>query len=303
MRSAAFPAVARVVAAPTIALLLASCEKGVLAPAGSVGRAERTILLDSLAVMLAIVIPTILAVLFFAWRFRASNTAAPHLPHWSYSGRLELVTWSIPTLIILFLGGLIWTGSHQVDPGKPLAQGGTPLEVQVVSLDWKWLFIYPEERLAVVNELVVPAGRPLHLSLTSGSVMNSFFVPRLGGMIATMGGMTTQLHLQVDRPGDFAGFSTQFSGDGFPDMHFVVKALPEEEFRAWRSRAYDGASVTLDRAAYLELSRQSRDVKPVVYRLGDAGLFRSIAGHELPFGPGPEQSPRPQSVVMPQRGH
>src|SRR4051812_34393167 len=143
MRSAALPGVARVAAASTIALLLTSCETGVLAPAGSVGRAERTILLDSLAVMLAIVIPTILAVFFFAWRFRSSNTSAPYLPHWSYSGRLELVTWSIPTLIILFLGGLIWTGSHQVDPGKPLAQGsGTPLEVQVVSLDWKWLFIY-----------------------------------------------------------------------------------------------------------------------------------------------------------------
>src|SRR5262249_45466149 len=148
-------------------------------------------------------IPTIVATLFFAWRYRASNKHARYLPHFAYSGRLELIIWSIPTLIILFLGGVIWAGSHELDPTRPLPSREAPLEVQVVSLDWKWLFIYPEQRVASVNELVMPVGRPVHFSLTSGSVMNMFFVPELGGMIATMNRMVTQLSLQADEPGRY----------------------------------------------------------------------------------------------------
>jgi cytochrome o ubiquinol oxidase subunit 2 len=302
-RAMSRPPYIRVAATAAITLLLAGCEKGVLAPAGTVGREQKTILLDALAVMLAIVIPTIVAVLYFAWRYRATNTSAQYLPNWAYSGRLELVTWSIPTLVILFLAGIIWTGSHRLDPARPLESTLAPLQVQVVSLDWKWLFIYPEQHVAVVNELVVPAGRPIHLSLTSGSVLNSFFVPRLGGMIATMSGMVTQLHLEADHPGEFAGFSTQFSGDGYPDMHFVLKAVSAEEFEAWQSARDSANYPLLDRDAYLELARQSHDRKPVTYRLGDAQLFQQIVTHELPSGPGPEDTPRPESDIPAQRGH
>jgi len=264
---------------------------GVLAPAGPVGRHELTILLDSLAVMLAIVIPTIAAIFIFAWHYRASNTRARYLPDWSYSGRLELVTWSIPSLIVLFLSGLIWTGSHEIDPAHRLSSNVAPLEVQVVSLDWKWLFLYPEQGVALVNELVIPAGRPIHLSLTSGSVMNSFFVPRLGGMIAVMNGMVTQLHLEADTQGEYAGYSTQFSGDGFSDMHFATKVLPAGEFDAWSRATAAASGPVLERASFAELQKQSRNVAPAAFRLGDPNLFHSIVHHEIPAGPGPTEGP------------
>src|SRR4051794_33106075 len=153
------------------ATALGGCHTGVLDPKGPVGDAERVILLNSLAIMLAIVVPTIVATVIFAWWFRASNTSARYQPDFVYSGRLELIIWSIPTLVIVFLGGVIWIGSHQLDPGQPLSSSERPLEIQVVSLDWKWLFIYPEQQISSVNELVVPAKRPLHFTLTSGSVM------------------------------------------------------------------------------------------------------------------------------------
>jgi cytochrome o ubiquinol oxidase subunit II len=273
-----------------LALLLAGCSYGVLAPAGPVGRAERLVLLNSLAIMLTIVIPTILATLFFAWRYRASNTRAKYLPDFAYSGRLELIIWSIPSLIILFLGGVIWAGSHDLDPAKPLpSQGGAPLEVQVVSLDWKWLFIYPEQRIASVNELVMPAGRPVHFTLTSGSVMNMFWVPQLGGMIATMNRMTTQISLQADEPGRYDGRSTQFSGDGFSDMQFTARAVSPGEFSEWVGATRRTGPV-LDEAAYRALSQQSRNVRPFTYREADPALFHAIVRQTLPPGPGPSDT-------------
>src|SRR6187402_3180005 len=184
-------------ALPLLALLaLAGCTgEGILAPVGPIGAGERTILLNSLVIMLVIVIPTIIATLGFAWWFRAGNTKARYLPEWAFSGRVELVVWSIPILVILFLAGVIWVGSHDLDPFKPIKSREKALEVQVVSLDWKWLFIYPDQGIASVNELVVPAGVPVHFSLTSASVMNAFFVHRVGSMIYTMNGMVTQVNL------------------------------------------------------------------------------------------------------------
>ena len=151
---------------------------GVLDPQGPIGAAERLILLNATVIMLAVIMPVIVLTLGFAWWFRAGNTRARYLPDWEYSGRIEMVVWSIPALVIVFLGGMAWIGSHDLDPPKPLASAtARPLEIQVVSLDWKWLFIYPEQGVASVNRLVVPAGTPLHFSITSAGVMNSFFVP------------------------------------------------------------------------------------------------------------------------------
>jgi len=182
-----------------------------LDPRGPVGRAERLILVNSLAIMLAIVVPTIVATLACAWWFRASNKRARYLPTWAFSGRIELVVWSIPVMVILLLGGVTWLSSYDLDPAQPLVSDRKAIDIQVVSLDWKWLFIYPGERVAVVNELVVPAGVPLHFTLTSASVMNTFFVPQLGSMIYTMNGMATELHLQADHPGTYYGRSAHFS--------------------------------------------------------------------------------------------
>ena len=163
------------------------------------------ILIDSIAIMLAIVVPTIVAIFAFAWYFRASNTKAFYWPDWEYSGRLELVVWSIPALTIILLGGVAWIGSHQLDPARPVAGTGPGVTIQVVSLDWKWLFIYPDQRVATLNALTVPVGAPLHFRLTSASVMNVFFIPQLGSMIYTMNGMVTKLELRADTVGDYPG--------------------------------------------------------------------------------------------------
>ena len=268
------------------ACVLAGCGGGVFDPQGPIGAADRQITLNALAIMLAIAVPTIVAAVVFAWWFRASNPRARRLPQWVYSGRLELLVWSIPLLTILFLGGVTWVGSHRLDPFAAIPGGGRPVEVQVVSLDWKWLFLYPDEGIATVNDLVVPAGTPVHFSLTSGSVMNAFFVPQLGSMVATMNGMVTQLHLQADHPGDYYGESTQFSGDGFSDMNFTLHAVPADRFRAWVAEVHARGS-TLDRSGYEALARQSREKKALEFGSFDRGLFQAIATGRIAPSAGP----------------
>jgi cytochrome o ubiquinol oxidase subunit II len=280
---------------PTV---LTACQPAVLDPQGFIGLSEKTILIDSLAIMLAIVLPTIAATLAFAWWFRASHTSAAHLPDFRYSGRIELITWSIPLLTIMLLGGVAWIGSHDLDPAKPLASDTPPLEVQGVSLDWKWLFIYPNERVASVNKLVVPTGQPIHFSLTSASVMNAFFIPQLGSMIYTMNGMTSQLNLRADAPGTFRGLSSHYSGDGFSDMHFDVQAVPAEQFTAWIDATRKAGGPTLDAGSYAALAKQSMNISPFTFGAADPGLFQQIVTQKLPPGPGP-QSGRPDPSVSP----
>jgi cytochrome o ubiquinol oxidase subunit 2 len=278
-------------------VVLSACQPAVLDPQGPVGLAEKTILIDSLAIMLVIVLPTIAAILAFAWWFRASNAKAVYLPDWAYSGRIELVVWSIPLMVIMLLGGVAWIGSHQLDPAKRLQSSAAPLEVQVVSMDWKWLFIYPAQGVASVNQLVVPAGAPVHFSLTSASVMNAFFIPQLGSMIYTMNGMRTQLNLLVDAPGTFLGLSSQYSGDGFANMHFDVRALPAEEFNAWIEAAR-AKGPTLNPETYRALTRQSTNIPPFTYSTVEPQLFQKIVTQKLPPGPGP-QTGRPHPSVSP----
>ena len=198
---------------------------GVLDPQGPVAGAERLILLNATAIMLVVVVPVIVLTLAFAWWYRASNKRATYSPDWSYSGHIELVVWSIPAMVVILLAGVAWTGSHELDPPRKLKSDAKPIRIEVVSLDWKWLFIYPDQEVAAVNELVVPIGTPVEFMLTSATVMNAFFVPQLGSQIYTMPGMTTRLNLMADAPGDFPGLSSNFSGDGFSDMRFVVHAV------------------------------------------------------------------------------
>ena len=255
-------------------------------PIGPVGKGDAKILIDATAIMLAIVVPTILVAFWTAWRYRASNEKAEYLPHWSYSGRIEAVVWSIPLLTIMFLGGLIWIGSYKLDPFRPLDSEAPPLEVQVVALDWKWLFIYPQQGIATVNQLVMPVGTPVHFSITSSSVFNVFFVPRLGSMIYAMPGMTSQLHLQADSVEQIWGTSAQFSGDGFSDMQFPVRSIDKAYFGPWvESVRADGP--VLDQAAYGELVKQSHRVAPSTYRQADPHLFDAVANHKVAPGPGP----------------
>jgi cytochrome o ubiquinol oxidase subunit 2 len=254
---------------------------GILDPAGPVGAGERIILFDAMAIMLAIVIPTMVCTLLFAWWFRASNTRAKYLPDWNYSGRLEMLVWSIPALVVLFLGGIAWESSHELDPERPLSDA-KPLEIQVVSLDWKWLFIYPQQHIASVNHLLIPVGRPVHFELTSATVMNSFFIPQLGSQIYTMAGMATELNLQADRAGQYAGLSAQFSGDGFSDMRFSVDAVAPEKFSAWVASLHDLPA--LDEAAYAALAADHAPGGSAIYGPVASGLFHDVVTLRPDFG-------------------
>jgi cytochrome o ubiquinol oxidase subunit II len=289
-RSALAPAVRRWIVLGSV--VLTGCQPAILDPQGIVGEAEKTILIDSLAIMLAIVVPTIVATLGCAWWYRSSNTRARYLPEWAYSGQLELIVWAIPLLTIMLLGGVAWVGSHDLDPAKPLPSKDATLEVQVVSLDWKWLFIYPGQHVASVNHLVIPAGVPVHFSLTSASVMNAFFIPQLGSMIYTMNGMETQLNLHANVSGTFPGLSSHYSGDGFSDMHFDVQAVPADRFSAWVD-ATRGNGPTLTAQSYADLARQSINVTPFTYRDVDPDLFQRIVSQALPPGPGPIEEVSP----------
>ena len=265
-------------------------------PQGPIAAANRTILIDSVAIMLTIIVPTIAAIFAFAFWFRQSNSRAVYRPDWAESGRIELVVWSIPALTIMLLGGVAWIGSHQLDPAVPVEGTGSPVRIQVVSLDWKWLFIYPDQGVASVNKLVVPAGAPLHLRLTSGSVMTAFFVPQLGSMIYTMNGMVTQLNLRADHPGSYAGLASHFSGDGFSGMHFQTDAVSPAAFTAWVAGA-KATGPTLDDPGYVALSHQSQDVAPYTYRAAAPGLFEQIASQQLPPGPGPAPTASPRKAT------
>jgi cytochrome o ubiquinol oxidase subunit 2 len=263
-------------------LLLTGCKQGILAPQGPVARAELLLVQDASVIMLAVIVPVILATLGFAWWFRKGNPRAVRRPDFVYSGRVEMVVWSIPVLTVTFLAGLAWISTHELDPTRPLPGIAEPLGVEVVSLDWKWLFIYPRQGIATVNELVIPAGTPVRFRLTSSGVMNSFFIPQLGSQVYTMSGMATRLHLQADAPGTFKGLSAQFSGNDFSDMRFVVRALPADGFAAWSARTRS-ARGPLDAAAYTALSRPG--TSPVMrYGAVAPGLFETIMAHSAPAG-------------------
>lgn len=270
-----------------MSLLLTGCEDGVFARKGTIGDQDAAILIDSLIIMLTIVVPTICATFAFAWWYRASNTRAAYNPDFVYSGRIELIVWSIPLLTITLLGGVAWIGSHQLDPGNPLPGNAPTLEIQGVSLDWKWLFIYPDQHVASVDELVVPVGARLHFSLTSASVLNVFFVPALGSMIYTMNGMATELNLDARQAGTYRGQSYHFSGDGFPNMLFQVRAVPPADFTAWVAATRGAGAPRLERASYTELEKQGVPPHPFVYSDIAPNMFADIVSQKLPPGPGP----------------
>ena len=253
-----------------------SCQRaGVLDPQGPIASAELLLLLNSTVIMLVVVVPVIVATLAFAWWYRSSNPHASRSTDEGYEGRTEFVVWSIPALIVILLGGVIWIGSHLLDPRAPIGANTDPLRVDVVALDWKWLFIYPDQGVATVNELVIPAGTPVNFRLTSATVMNSFFIPQLGSQIYTMGGMTTHLNLLADAPGEYPGFSANFSGDGFAWMRFVAKAVPAGDFNAWVTQV-GGTGPALDEAGYVQLAKPSIAVPPTTYRSVEPNLFERI---------------------------
>ncbi|NUX99182.1 ubiquinol oxidase subunit II [Paraburkholderia youngii] len=260
----------------SLMLLLSGCSNlDILNPKGSVGLAERDLIATSVWAMLIVVVPVILMTLFFAWRYRASNRNAEYKPGWTHSTAIEVVVWTIPALIILFLAVLTWKSTHELDPYRPLESQVKPINVEVVALDWKWLFIYPDLGIASVNQLAIPVGTPVNFRITSDTVMNSFFIPQLGGQIYAMAGMQTRLHLIADHTGDYAGLAANFSGKGFSDMKFRTLASSPEEFNAWVEKVR-ASSDRLDMDRYHAVSEPSEKDPVRYFSTVDPKLFNNI---------------------------
>lgn len=259
-------------------MFLNACTEGVLLPKGPIGSQEKQLLLEALIPMLMVIAPIILLTLWFAWWFRASNARATYRPRWEYSGRIEFSIWMIPMLIVLFLGSLAWVGAHQLDPYRPLTSKRKPLVVDVVAMDWRWLFIYPAQGVASINQLALPIDTPISFRLTSATVMNSFFIPSLGGQMYAMPGMQSQLHLQANEAGNYRGLSAQFSGDGFSDMHFQVLATDETGFEAWVTRA-KSTKISLDATSYDRLVTEHKVGEVAYYSPVSDGLFDHAIEH------------------------
>lgn len=270
-------------AALALPFALGGCNFSVLFPAGDVARQEAHLLVVSTILMLLIIIPVMILTVLFAWRYRAGNAAATYKPDWDHSTGLELVIWSAPLAIIIALGAITWLTTHTLDPyrrldrlapGQPAASAATkPLEVQVVALDWKWLFIYPEQGIATINELALPTNREVRFHLTASSVMNSFYIPTLAGQVYAMPGMETQLHAVLNHPGKFNGFSANYSGAGFSGMNFGVLGLDQGGFDRWVA-AQKTAGAQLDRAAYLKVEKPSENVPVMRFASVAPDLFR-----------------------------
>lgn len=270
-----------------LALLpLAGCNMIVMKPHGDIAVQQADLIVVSTLLMLLIIVPVIALTLFFAWKYRQSNTDAPYTPDWDHSTRLELIIWGAPLLIIIALGAITWISTHKLDPWRPLERidaerplppNTQPLVVQAVAMDWKWLFIYPEQGIATVNELAAPVDRPIQFRITSSNVMNAFYVPALAGMIYAMPGMETKLHAVINKAGDYEGMSANYSGEGFSDMRFRFKGLAEADFAKWVA-GHKQAGATLDRAGYLKLEQPSHKEPVRRYAQVDDGLWDAIVG-------------------------
>jgi cytochrome o ubiquinol oxidase subunit 2 len=254
-----------------------------LDPKGPIGDAERFVIIAAFVLMLIVVIPVFVMVFWFARRYRASNRKATYSPKWSYSTKIDLAMWLVPLAIVTALGVLSWSATHSLDPYKPLDSAVKPIRIEVVSLDWKWLFIYPDQDIAVVNQLVFPAKVPLSFRVTSDTVLTSFFIPQLGSQIYAMAGRQSRLHLMADEPGTYAGHNQQFSGRGYADMHFKANAVSREQFEAWvhnTGRSPD----KLDSVRYEALTKPSVGHPVMVFSSVAPGLFDHIVGKYLGTG-------------------
>ena len=262
------------------ALLLSGCQWAILDPKGPIGMQERSIIITATVLMLIVVVPVIALILIFAWRYRASNERAEYRPDWAHSNTIEAVVWLIPCIIIATLGVITWRSSHALDPYRPLDSKVKPIRIDAVALDWKWLFIYPDQKVATVNEVAFPANVPVEFHITSATVMNAFFIPQLGSQIYAMAGMQTQLHLLANEPGTYQGLSSNYSGDGFSGMTFEAIALPQQGFAAWLAKVA-AAQHSLGANAYEQLARPSENAPVAYYSQVQPNLFADILAGRL----------------------
>ncbi|VVE12546.1 Cytochrome bo(3) ubiquinol oxidase subunit 2 [Pandoraea fibrosis] len=268
------------IAAAMAMVPMSGCTLELLDPKGSVGEQEKHLILIALGVMLLVVIPVIVLTLVFFWRYRETNTAATYSPKWAHSTKIEVVVWSIPVVIVVSLAVMIWETTHKLDPYRPIEPVATdkpPVRVEVVALNWKWLFIYPDYHVATVNKLVLPVDTPVEFKLTAESLMNAFFIPQLGSMVYAMSGMQTKLHLIASETGTYAGMSSAYSGAGFSDMHFKAHVTSRGDFDEWVRQA-QGVPDTLDAPTYVKLEQPGTGAPVAIYANVMPGLFDAIVG-------------------------
>ncbi len=267
------------------AVLLSGCDSALLNPKGQIGLEQRSLILTALGLMLIVVIPAIAMAIGFAWKYRANNKDAKYSPNWSHSNKVELVVWTIPILIIIFLAVLTWKTTHSLEPSRPLAHSEKPVTIEVVSMDWKWFFIYPEQGIATVNEIAFPANTPVEFKITSNSVMNSFFIPRLGSQLYAMAGMQTKLHLIANEPGTYDGISASYSGAGFSGMKFKAIATPDAaSFDQWVAKVKQSPETMNDMAAFEKLAAPSEYNKVEYFSSVKPNLFRDVVSKFMSHG-------------------
>lgn len=256
-------------------LLFSGCKIAMLDPKGIIAAKEKALLIDSTLLMLLIVVPVIILTLLVVWRFRASNKKATYKPEWSHSNLIESICWIVPCIIIGILAAATWIYSHRLDPYKPLDMKGEPLKIQVVSLNWRWLFIYPKQHIATINFVQIPVNRPVRFYITSDAPMNSFSIPQLSGQIYAMNGMRTKLNMMASEPGDYAGMSANFSGDGFSNMKFTVRAGSNKDFEAFVAKAKQSPD-HLTLANYLKVAKPTEDHSVHLYSSVADKLFNKV---------------------------
>ncbi|WP_371364830.1 ubiquinol oxidase subunit II [Pseudomonas sp. QL9] len=256
-------------------LSLGGCNMVLFDPKGQIGADEKSLIITCTLLMLLVVVPVIFMTLAFAWKYRASNTKATYMPDWSHSTRIEVVVWLIPCIIIAILGWITWESTHKLDPYRPLDSDVKPVTIQAVSLDWKWLFIYPDLGIATVNEIAFPKDTPVNFQITADTVMNSFFIPQLGSQIYSMTGMLTKLHLIANEEGVFDGISANYSGAGFSGMKFKAIATSEQGFQDWVAKVKT-AQAGLTEEGFPELAKPSENVPATYFSSVTPDLFMHI---------------------------
>ena len=259
----------------SMALLLSGCNMALLDPKGAIGMEQKSLIMTATWLMLIVVVPVIIMTFLFAWKYRASNKNATYSPNWSHSNKIEFVVWTIPCIIILILGTLTWKSTQALDPRNPLPSENKPLVIEAISLDWKWLFIYPEQGIATVNEIAFPANVPVQFKVTSGSVMNSFFIPQLGSQIYAMAGMQNQVHLIANEEGVYKGMSANYSGKGFSGMKFTATATSADKFDEWVMKVKQSAK-GLQMADYEQLAKPTENNAVEYFSSVKSDLYQEI---------------------------
>jgi cytochrome o ubiquinol oxidase subunit 2 len=274
----------RIIALLPLVAILSACNAVVLHPSGDVAVQQRDLLLYATELMAIVIVPVAFLTILFAWHYRHTNTKARYEPEWHHSTKLEVVIWGVPVIIIIFLGMATWTTAHTLDPYRQITRiapdqlvppGTKPLQIEVVALDWKWLFIYPEQGIATVNDVAAPVNQPIEFRLTSSRVQNALSIPALAGQVYAMPGMETELHAVINEPGDYRGYSSRFSGAGFSKMHFTFHGKSAADFDKWVADA-KATGTTLDSATYLQLAVPSEGEPVHRYANVDPELYKTI---------------------------